>query len=63
MAIRAKYKGDGEFYHGIPARDLDEDEWQVLDNEQRQLLRSSALYDVKTDREMEPPRKREGGED
>lgn len=53
MAIRARYKGDGsEFYAGIPARNLDEEEYQALDVEQRKLVRESPLYDVKTDAQM-----------
>jgi hypothetical protein len=53
MAIRARYKGDGsEFHAGIPARSLDEEEYQALDTEQRKLVRESPLYDVKTDAQM-----------
>lgn len=64
MAIRAKFKGpvdvDGvaiEFLHGIPARDLDEDEdWEPLDADQREAVRNSGLYDVKTNAQMRSSR-------
>lgn len=55
MAIRARFKGEGGAYHtGIPARDLSEDDWEELTTEQRETARKSALYDVKSNREMEP---------
>lgn len=48
--IRAKYKGkdDGEgfpFFHGIPARDLTDSDFDALSEEDKQVVRSSALYD------------------
>jgi hypothetical protein len=53
MATRAKYKGNGgEFLEGIPARDLDEDEYQALDADRRKMVRESKLYDTKTDAQM-----------
>lgn len=53
MAIRARYKGNGsEFHAGIPARNLEEEDYQALDAEQRRVVRESPLYDVKTDAEM-----------
>jgi hypothetical protein len=53
MAIRARYKGNGsEFHAGIPARNLEEEDYQALDVEQRKVVRESPLYDVKTDAEM-----------
>lgn len=58
MAIRARYKGDGNEHHSdIPARDLTEEEYQALSVEQRALVRSSPLYEARTDREMEGPAK------
>lgn len=55
MAIRARFKGgEGQFLIGIPARHLDEDEYAALSAEQRAEVRSSGLYDVKTDAEMAP---------
>lgn len=41
-----------EFLAGIPARDLQEEEWQLLTNEQRADVRASPLYDVKTDSQI-----------
>ena len=53
MAIRAIYKGDGsEYLVGIPARNLDEDDYQALDTEQRKAVRDCSIYDCKTDKEM-----------
>lgn len=67
MPLRASFKGprdsDGvpaTYLNGIPARDLDEDEWQALTTEERDTVRRSGLYDVKTDAEVHPPKK--GGE-
>lgn len=64
MAIKARYKGDGsEFHMGIPARDLTEEEYDELDKEQKALLRSSPIYEVRSESEMHPSRenKPEGG--
>lgn len=59
MTIRAKFTGaidaEGkprEYLQGIPARDLDEDEWKAFTNEQRAEVRGSAIYRTKTDAEM-----------
>jgi hypothetical protein len=50
--IVAKFKGTapgpdepGNFHQGLPARNLTADDWAGLDNEARQLVRSSPLYD------------------
>lgn len=47
MPIRAKFKptSEGEFHPGIPARDLEDDEYRALDADQRRIVRSSALYE------------------
>lgn len=54
MAIRAKWKGNPdeptEFHYGIPARDLEDEDYDALDNEQRQTVRSSKLYDYRPER-------------
>jgi len=51
--VRATYKGDGSAFHpGIPARDLYESEYQAMSADERALVRSSALYDTKTDKEV-----------
>lgn len=53
MARRAAFKGDGqEYLEGIPSRHLDEEDWQALSKEQRDTVRGSSLYDVKTDAQM-----------
>ena len=47
MAIKARYKGDGDEYHaGIPKRNLTEDEYDELDSEQKAMLRKSPIYEV-----------------
>lgn len=46
----AKYLGDGSEYHnGIPSRDLTEDEFAALTDEQQAMLAESKLYDLKHD--------------
>lgn len=47
--IRAKYTGKdtGEgmpWYHGVPARDLTDADFDVLDDEQKDLVRHGTLY-------------------
>lgn len=55
MAIKARYKGDGsEFLNGIPARNLDEDEYAALDADQKRDVRQSGLYEVRPDDEIHP---------
>lgn len=55
MAIRAKWDGKKpdeigfEFLNSIPARDLTDEEYEALDTEQKRLVRSSPLYDVKAE--------------
>lgn len=52
MTVRATYKGDGFAFHsGIPARDLEQEEYAALTKEERATLRESPLYDVLTDAE------------
>jgi len=48
--VRARYKGKdtGEglpYLHGIPARDLTDDDFDLLDDERKQMVRSHDLYD------------------
>lgn len=54
--IRAKRVEDrpDEHYWGIPNRDLTEDDYRALSNEERELVRSSGLWTVKTDEQMKP---------
>lgn len=42
----AKYVGDGAFLHGVPARDLDESEWDALTDEERAAAVERGLYRV-----------------
>ncbi len=44
--MRAVYKGDGDFFMGIPARDLSAEELAGLDPEQRKLVGGGRLYDL-----------------
>jgi len=39
-----EYTGKGAYLAGIPARDLDEDDWDALDAEQRKLVRDNAKF-------------------
>lgn len=44
----AKYFGtDGGYHNNIPARDLTEDEYNALTDDQKELVKASALYEVK----------------
>ena len=42
-----KFSGDPvlNFHHGIPARDLSQADYDALDNDQRAIVRASAVYD------------------
>lgn len=52
MAIKARFKGDGsEFHAGIPARDLTDEDWQSLDEDERTLVLASKLYNVVSERD------------
>lgn len=65
MAIRARWKGNPEnpteHHYGIPARDLEQEEYDALDNEQRKTVRESPLYDYRPDRAADTPARAEGG--
>jgi hypothetical protein len=54
--IRAKRTDDRpeQFFYPIPNRDLTEEEYQALDQDQRKLVRESGLWEVKTDAQMKP---------
>jgi hypothetical protein len=46
MAIRAKYKSKtAEFYNDIPARDLEDEDWDALTAEQKEQVRKGDLYE------------------
>lgn len=41
------YKGDGtEFHEGIPARDMDQEDWERLSLDQQTLVLDGPLYDA-----------------
>jgi hypothetical protein len=43
-----------QFYNGIPNRDLTEADWQLLDDDQRQLVHDSGLWTVEPDEKVLP---------
>lgn len=43
-----RYTGDGEYYEGVPARDLDDDEVAALTEEQHAAVMSGRLYQRET---------------
>lgn len=48
--ISAKYTSDsGEHYMGVPARDLTEDEFDALSDEQKTTLAASSFYALRHD--------------
>lgn len=50
MAIKARYTGDGsEYLNGIPARNLSDEEYEALDREQKHAVRTSGLYEIKSE--------------
>jgi len=62
MAIKARYKGgnpaedpNAEYLNGVPARNLDEDEYDALDPELKKLVRESSLYDVRLESDRHAP--------
>ena len=46
MEARARYTGNGEYWSGIPARDLSPEEYDALSEDQRRLVDSGRLYEV-----------------
>lgn len=44
MAKAYKYIGSGEFYSGIPMRDLTEEEFAALDADQQTAVTTGGLY-------------------
>lgn len=47
--MKAKYLGKGEGYHGIPARDLSNEDFERLTPEQQALVESSPLYEIQAE--------------
>lgn len=58
MSVKAQYIGIGEFYAGIPARDLSDEDWRALTPAQQALVKESPLYEIKT-----PAKKKTGKKD
>ncbi len=53
--LRARYTGSGAEYHaGIPARDLEPEDLAALTDEQRALVKASAIYTLELIRDAEP---------
>lgn len=48
MAMTVKYKGGGE-YHGIPAADMTDAEYEALSPEQKATVAGSPYYTVRYD--------------
>lgn len=47
MTVLIKYVGDGAFINGLPARDLDAEDWRVIGLQgRRDLVLDSELYQV-----------------
>jgi hypothetical protein len=44
VTVKFKYIGSGEFFIGIPARDLMEEDWERLDEEQQKMVTASQIY-------------------
>jgi hypothetical protein len=43
-----------EFLEGVPARSLTQEEFDQLTGEQQEAMRKSALFEVRTEKEMAP---------
>lgn len=41
-----KYKGNGNYIQGVPARDLSMDEWNSLSKELQEAAMKSGLYEM-----------------
>ena len=47
MKTKAIYTGlNGAHYHGIPARDISEEEWEQLTPKQQKMIAKSPIYDL-----------------
>lgn len=44
MTAKYVYIGTGEFYNGIPARDLTDEDWAGLTDKQKETVAKSPLY-------------------
>lgn len=55
--IKFRYIGDGSFLHGIPAKDLSEDEFNSLAQELKETIIASALY-VLVEKHVQPKKEK-----
>jgi hypothetical protein len=39
-----KYDGNGDYFHGVPPRDLTKDDFDALTDEQKESVTKGALY-------------------
>lgn len=69
MAIRARFVGkqdaEGqplEYLTGVPARDLQDDEYDALDRRQRAAVRDSGLYKMSEPKSKKADREEEAAE-
>lgn len=46
---RAKYVGKGKFLNGVPARDLNAEEWASFSSQERKYFVSLGLFEVIND--------------
>ena len=46
MAKRVKYIGNGAFWPGVPARDLQNGEWEAINEDVRNILLDFKLYSI-----------------
>jgi hypothetical protein len=57
--MNIKYKGKGEYLvldgNPLPAKDLTTEDYDALNNDQRKLVRESALYDYEAYRAAQQP--------
>lgn len=45
--IYARYRGNGEFYPGVPARSLSREEYEALSAEEQALVSDGRIYEIK----------------
>lgn len=44
-AVTYKYVGNGDYLFGVPARDLTKDEFDALNDEQKDAVKKSGVYE------------------
>lgn len=53
--MTVKYTGNGAYFHGVPARDLTDDEFAALPEAQQAALLRSGIYEREDAQEAEAP--------